>query len=77
MLLRSIGDFDLKNQGVVADADVTRISIKHGKDKFLVLTTGDWFLSSKALFQSSQSSLMYSFYKARLKRSLLPILIQE
>ena len=40
ILFRSIGDFDLKHLGVVADADVTRISIKHGKDKFLVLTTG-------------------------------------
>ena len=40
ILFRSIGDFDLKHLGVVADADVTRISVKHGKDKFLVLTTG-------------------------------------
>ena len=36
---RSIGDFDLKPHGVSAEAQVVRISLKHGKDKFLVLTT--------------------------------------
>lgn len=36
---RSIGDYDLKPHGVTAEAQVARISIKHGKDKFLVLTT--------------------------------------
>ena len=36
---RSIGDLDLKQYGVTADPDVSRLSFKHGKDKFLVLTT--------------------------------------
>ena len=40
---RSIGDFDLKPHGVSAEAQVVRISLKHGKDKFLVLTTGNIF----------------------------------
>jgi hypothetical protein len=31
----------LKPHGVTAEAQVARISIKHGKDKFLVLTTGN------------------------------------
>ena len=41
---RSIGDFDLKSAGVIAEPDVVRISIKHGKDKVLVLMTGLNFL---------------------------------
>ena len=36
---RSIGDLDLKEYGVTADPDVSRLNFKHGKDKFLVLTT--------------------------------------
>ena len=36
---RSIGDLELKDQGVVADPDIKQVKIKHGKDGFLVLTT--------------------------------------
>ena len=36
---RSIGDLDLKPFGVTAEPDITRISLKHGKDRYLVLTT--------------------------------------
>jgi len=36
---RSIGDLELKSQGVIADPDIKQVNIKHGKDGFLVLTT--------------------------------------
>ena len=36
---RSIGDLDLKPYGVISNPDISRLSIKHGKDKFLVLMT--------------------------------------
>ncbi len=36
---RSIGDLDLKPFGVTPAADIRRRSIKHGKDRFLVLFT--------------------------------------
>ncbi len=36
---RSLGDFELKRFGVTADPEVTRTSLKHGKDKYLLLTT--------------------------------------
>lgn len=38
-MTRSIGDLDLKPYGVTAQADLERRSLKHGKDKFLVLLT--------------------------------------
>lgn len=36
---RSIGDLDLKPFGVTAEPEVTHLNIRHGRDKFLVLTT--------------------------------------
>ncbi len=36
---RSIGDLDLKPYGVIADPELSRDRLKHGKDKFLVLAT--------------------------------------
>ena len=36
---RSIGDLELKQQGVIATPDIKQVKIKHGKDGFLVLTT--------------------------------------
>jgi len=36
---RSIGDLELKEQGVTAVPDIKQVKIKHGKDGFLVLTT--------------------------------------
>jgi len=36
---RSIGDLDLKPFGVIATPDISRRSLKHGKDRFLVLMT--------------------------------------
>jgi len=36
---RSIGDLELKDQGVTCQPDISQMKIKHGKDGFLVLTT--------------------------------------
>eukprot|EP00088_Acartia_fossae_P016152 TRINITY_DN19018_c0_g1_i5.p1 TRINITY_DN19018_c0_g1~~TRINITY_DN19018_c0_g1_i5.p1 ORF type:complete len:413 (-),score=80.83 TRINITY_DN19018_c0_g1_i5:191-1429(-) len=36
---RSIGDLELKHQGVTCQPDIKQVKIKHGKDGFLVLTT--------------------------------------
>jgi len=36
---RSIGDLELKDQGVTCEPDINQMKIKHGKDGFLVLTT--------------------------------------
>ncbi|XP_061101343.1 protein phosphatase 1K, mitochondrial-like isoform X1 [Conger conger] len=38
-MTRSIGDFDLKNSGVIAEPETKRISIHHAHDAFLALTT--------------------------------------
>ena len=48
-MTRSIGDFDLKPYGVIATPDISRRSLKHGKDKFLVLMTGMCKLMHKKL----------------------------
>ena len=48
-MTRSIGDFDLKPYGVIATPDISRRSLKHGKDKFLVLMTGMWRLMYKII----------------------------
>ncbi|KAI5616865.1 protein phosphatase 1K, mitochondrial, partial [Silurus asotus] len=38
-MTRSIGDFDLKNSGVIAEPETKRISLHHAHDAFLALTT--------------------------------------
>ncbi|XP_030643776.1 protein phosphatase Mn(2+)-dependent 1K [Chanos chanos] len=38
-MTRSIGDFDLKNAGVIAEPETKRISLHHVHDSFLALTT--------------------------------------
>ncbi|KAM9793102.1 protein phosphatase Mn(2+)-dependent 1K-like [Neosynchiropus ocellatus] len=38
-MTRSIGDFDLKNMGVIAEPETRRISLAHAHDSFLALTT--------------------------------------
>uniref|UniRef100_A0A668A3M7 protein-serine/threonine phosphatase n=1 Tax=Myripristis murdjan TaxID=586833 RepID=A0A668A3M7_9TELE len=38
-MTRSIGDFDLKNMGVIAEPETRRISLTHVHDAFLALTT--------------------------------------
>nr|XP_057936837.1 protein phosphatase 1K, mitochondrial [Doryrhamphus excisus] len=38
-MTRSIGDFDLKNTGVVAEPETKRITLSHVHDSFLALTT--------------------------------------
>lgn len=38
-MTRSIGDFDLKNHGVIAEPETKRISLHHVHDSFLALTT--------------------------------------
>uniref|UniRef100_A0A671W1E3 protein-serine/threonine phosphatase n=1 Tax=Sparus aurata TaxID=8175 RepID=A0A671W1E3_SPAAU len=38
-MTRSIGDFDLKNMGVIAEPETKRISLHHVHDSFLALTT--------------------------------------
>lgn len=38
-MTRSIGDFDLKKSGVIAQPDTTRTLLQHAHDSFLVLTT--------------------------------------
>ncbi|XP_018517090.1 protein phosphatase 1K, mitochondrial isoform X1 [Lates calcarifer] len=38
-MTRSIGDFDLKNMGVIAEPETKRISLHHVHDAFLALTT--------------------------------------
>ncbi|XP_068614182.1 protein phosphatase Mn(2+)-dependent 1K-like [Brachionichthys hirsutus] len=38
-MTRSIGDFDLKNMGVIAEPETKRISLHHAHDSFLALTT--------------------------------------
>ncbi|TKS68341.1 Protein phosphatase 1K, mitochondrial [Collichthys lucidus] len=38
-MTRSIGDFDLKNTGVIAEPETKRISLHHVHDSFLALTT--------------------------------------
>ncbi|XP_008289841.1 protein phosphatase Mn(2+)-dependent 1K [Stegastes partitus] len=38
-MTRSIGDFDLKNMGVIAEPETKRISLHHAHDAFLALTT--------------------------------------
>ena len=46
---RSIGDLDLKQFGVTADPEISRLRIKHGKDNFLLLATdGISFVMSDA-----------------------------
>ncbi|XP_073795541.1 protein phosphatase Mn(2+)-dependent 1K isoform X3 [Danio rerio] len=38
-MTRSIGDFDLKKSGVIAEPEITRTLLQHAHDSFLVLTT--------------------------------------
>ncbi|XP_035494035.1 protein phosphatase 1K, mitochondrial [Scophthalmus maximus] len=38
-MTRSIGDFDLKNMGVIAEPETKRLSLHHAHDAFLALTT--------------------------------------
>ncbi|XP_028273760.1 protein phosphatase Mn(2+)-dependent 1K [Parambassis ranga] len=38
-MTRSIGDFDLKNMGVIAEPETKRVSLHHAHDSFLALTT--------------------------------------
>ncbi|XP_077132536.1 protein phosphatase Mn(2+)-dependent 1K [Ranitomeya variabilis] len=38
-MTRSIGDFDLKSKGVIAEPETKRINVHHADDSFLVLTT--------------------------------------
>uniref|UniRef100_UPI0037E883B6 protein phosphatase 1K, mitochondrial n=1 Tax=Semicossyphus pulcher TaxID=241346 RepID=UPI0037E883B6 len=38
-MTRSIGDFHLKDSGVIADPDTRRLNVKHASDSFLALTT--------------------------------------
>jgi len=38
-MTRSIGDFDLKECGVIAEPEVKQMNLKHGKDRYLVLVT--------------------------------------
>ncbi|XP_066534418.1 protein phosphatase 1K, mitochondrial [Hoplias malabaricus] len=38
-MTRSIGDFDLKNAGVIAEPETKRVSLHHVHDSFLALTT--------------------------------------
>lgn len=38
-MTRSIGDFHLKDTGVIAQPDTRRINVQHAKDSFLVLTS--------------------------------------
>ncbi|XP_077074134.1 protein phosphatase Mn(2+)-dependent 1K [Siphateles boraxobius] len=38
-MTRSIGDFDLKKSGVIAEPETTRTLLQHAHDSFLVLTT--------------------------------------
>ncbi|XP_067226702.1 protein phosphatase Mn(2+)-dependent 1K isoform X3 [Chanodichthys erythropterus] len=38
-MTRSIGDFDLKKNGVIAEPETTRTLLQHAHDSFLVLTT--------------------------------------
>ncbi|XP_076830892.1 protein phosphatase Mn(2+)-dependent 1K isoform X2 [Brachyhypopomus gauderio] len=38
-MTRSIGDFDLKNAGVIAEPETRRVSLHHVHDSFLALTT--------------------------------------
>lgn len=38
-MTRSIGDFDLKQSGVIAEPETTRVTVQHSHDSFLALTT--------------------------------------
>ncbi|KAK1803363.1 hypothetical protein P4O66_004023 [Electrophorus voltai] len=38
-MTRSIGDFDLKTSGVIAEPETTRVTLQHAHDSFLALTT--------------------------------------
>lgn len=38
-MTRSIGDFHLKNSGVIAEPDTKRVTVHHANDSFLALTT--------------------------------------
>ncbi|TSL61111.1 Protein phosphatase 1K, mitochondrial [Bagarius yarrelli] len=38
-MTRSIGDFDLKQSGVIAEPETTRVTVQHAHDSFLALTT--------------------------------------
>ncbi|XP_074541931.1 protein phosphatase Mn(2+)-dependent 1K [Halichoeres trimaculatus] len=38
-MTRSIGDFDLKNMGVIAEPETKRVTLHHAHDSFLALTT--------------------------------------
>ncbi|XP_066529449.1 protein phosphatase 1K, mitochondrial [Hoplias malabaricus] len=38
-MTRSIGDFDLKKSGVIADPETTHVTLNHTQDAFLALTT--------------------------------------
>ncbi|KAI3375502.1 hypothetical protein L3Q82_003832 [Scortum barcoo] len=38
-MTRSIGDFHLKNSGVIAEPDTKRVTVQHVNDSFLALTT--------------------------------------
>ncbi|KPP69732.1 protein phosphatase 1K, mitochondrial-like [Scleropages formosus] len=38
-MTRSIGDFDLKSKGVIAEPETKRITLQHAHDSFLALTT--------------------------------------
>ncbi|KAG7496988.1 phosphatase 1K, mitochondrial-like [Solea senegalensis] len=38
-MTRSIGDFHLKNSGVIAEPDTRRVMVRHANDSFLALTT--------------------------------------
>ena len=48
---RSIGDLELKQCGVTADPDIKKMTIKHGKDQFLVLTSDgiNWVMQDQEI----------------------------
>lgn len=39
MIIRSIGDLELKQFGVTARPELKKVVLKHGKDQFLALTS--------------------------------------
>ncbi|KAK5865639.1 hypothetical protein PBY51_019891 [Eleginops maclovinus] len=53
-MTRSIGDFDLKNTGVIAEPETKRMTLHHSHDAFLALTT-----DGEAAQRISDQSLQY------------------
>lgn len=51
---RSIGDLELKKYGVTAQPDLKAVTIKHGKDQFLVLTSDgiNWVMQDQEIVDS-------------------------